>query len=138
MEGLAGMSGGHEIVARRSYQSGLAAAIGLRPDLIVLDMTLPTYDVAPGEKGWKTRAFAGEEILHEIRRRKVGCPAVVLTQFESFGEGADKLTLEQLAERLDAEFGNSFLGAIYYQRSEARWLDLLRETIQWFERGDAK
>ncbi|QDT44621.1 hypothetical protein Pan241w_47340 [Gimesia alba] len=58
-----------EITERRSYQSGLKEILGSTPDLVLLDMSMPTFDVTPKDKGGRTRAYAGRDILEEIDRR---------------------------------------------------------------------
>ena len=40
---------GANVTSRQSWSSGLEAVLGFSYDLILLDMTLPSHDVAPGE-----------------------------------------------------------------------------------------
>ncbi|QRN95533.1 hypothetical protein JRI60_41805 [Archangium violaceum] len=114
---------------RRAYQSGLKEAITTVPDLIVLDMTMPTYEISLAEKGGRIRPYAGREILSAIKRRKLKSKIVIVTQFESFGEGADVMTLEQLKTKLQSEFPDNYLTTIFYQPSESSWRDHLEQTL---------
>lgn len=118
-----------ELVEARSLQSGLRA-LG-RPDLqlVVLDMTMPTYDITSEEDGGRPQAYAGRDLLRHMRRRGIGTPAVVLTQFDRFGEGPDLLTLEQLDSELKAEHGAAYCGAIHYSVTFEGWKTSLSEVV---------
>ena len=113
----------------KSYQSGLKRIIKASPDLVLLDMTLPTYDVSQQERGGRTRPFGGREILVEIERRHLGCMAIVITQFESFGQGAEMQSLDQLRVELDSKFRAFLLGTIHYQAASTVWRAQLSEIL---------
>ncbi|WP_083892170.1 response regulator [Corallococcus coralloides] len=114
-----------QVTERKSYQSGLKEALKEHPDLIVLDMSMPTYDISPTEKGGRTRPYAGREILSELKRKHVSSRVVVVTQFESFGEGVDAMTLSQLKAQLRADHAKNYLTTVYYHPSETGWRDNL-------------
>jgi DNA-binding NarL/FixJ family response regulator len=107
----------------RSYRSGLKQAIEGRPDLIVLDMTLPTYDIGgiDGFNSGRTRAFAGREILAQLSRRGVESAVIVVTQFDRFGEGANAMTLNELNREMQTRFAKNYVGTVSYQPSESGW-----------------
>nr|WP_128797651.1 response regulator [Corallococcus coralloides] len=114
-----------EVTERKSYQSGLKEALRAHPDLIVLDMSMPTYDISPTEKGGRTRPYAGREILSELKRKKISSKVIIVTQFESFGEGAEALTLLQLNKQLQADHTGNYVSTVYYHPSETGWRDNL-------------
>lgn len=115
---------------RRSFQSGLKAALLDKPDVLLLDMTMPTYDVAGKETGGYERRYAGYEILRRLKRKRQTVPVIVVTQFERFGEGADLMTLAELSKKLVDEFGNQFVDAIFYQAADAQWRTDLQRAIE--------
>jgi CheY-like chemotaxis protein len=110
-----------ELKETHSYQSGLREVVDNRADLIVLDMTLPTYDIAGGEAGGRIRTFGGIDILSEIQRRELPVIAIVVTQFESFGEGHEKRTLDELTAELKADYSGIYAGTVYYHPAQADW-----------------
>ncbi|MBL8876108.1 MAG: response regulator [Phycisphaerae bacterium] len=113
---------GASIVERHSYQSGLKEVMTTRPDFVVLDMSMPTYDVKSGQQGGRTRAYAGREILSELARKRLKCKVVVVSQFESFHDPIEgRITLEELKVLLRRQFESNYLGAIYYNPAEAAW-----------------
>jgi CheY-like chemotaxis protein len=124
-----------DVVHCRSYQSGLKVALFERPDVIVLDMTMPTYDVGGKETGGRERRYAGQQILRQLKRKMAMTLAVVVTQFEQFGEGDQLVTLEELSRSLAQEFGNSFLGTVFYQAGDTQWREEMRKL---FERSGFK
>jgi len=118
-----------EIVERQSYQSGLKEIVLSSPDIVILDMSMPTYDVTPKDKGGRTRAYAGRDILDEIVRRGLEVPIIVVTQYETFGEPDDQKSLEQLKTELQQNYPNIYRGAVYYQPAQSDWKNALENLI---------
>lgn len=113
----------------RSYQSGLAVSLAREIDVVILDMSMPTFDVSNREHGGEMRPFAGREVLRELQRKKRRTKAIIVTQFESFGDGDDRQTLDELRRELGLNYPDLFNGVIYYQASETSWQDKLRRLI---------
>jgi len=120
---------GAELREARSYQSGLRAAIRSRPDLILLDMSMPTYDLSPSEPGGRPRAFAGRDILLELKRKKLPIKVIIVTQFERFGEGDETTTLDELKESLKRESIPNYVGSVYYHPARSDWREELTRLI---------
>jgi ActR/RegA family two-component response regulator len=118
-----------EIVERKSYQSGLQDAATEGADLILVDMTLPTYEIGGAEKGGRTRAFAGREIISQLHRRGKKTRAIVVTQFENFGEGPNAKTLEELKNELSTHYGTIYVDTVFYQSAGSKWRTDLAEVI---------
>ncbi len=110
-----------ELLEERSYRGGLKAIVDARPDCILLDMTLPTYELHGSERGGRTRPFGGREILREMRRRNISSRVVIVTQFESFGEGGGRKTLTEMAAELEREFATNYVATVYYNPSHSQW-----------------
>jgi len=127
-----------KLEVRHSFQSGLKYALLESPGLIILDMTMPTYDVHGSERGGRERRYAGEEILRRLQRRQKATSAIVVTQFEQFGEGPDLVTLEELKDRLSRMYSALYLGAVWYQAADARWKDQLRLLLTKFKEEASK
>jgi CheY-like chemotaxis protein len=114
----------------RSSQSGVEAAVTRQFDLLILDMSLPRFDVGPDEDGYEFDAFAGREILQEIARWERHLKTVVFTQFETFGEGDEITTLAELDSQLRREFDGDYLGAIYYSSSRSDWKKEIEAVLE--------
>lgn len=113
----------------RSLQSGLRWIKGNTADLILLDMTLPTFDIGPGETGGRTHAFGGREFLREMRRFRVSIPVIVVTQFETFGSGSEMTTLEALDGELRSSHPDVYQGAVYYHAAVESWKERLKTLM---------
>ena len=113
----------------RSFQSGLKAIKELSFDLIILDMTIPTYDRNPQENGGRTQAFGGKMLLFEMQRRKIKTRSIVVTQFDIFGKGDEEMNLTDLNLDLANTFGDVYYGAIQYNNRYDNWKALLFSRI---------
>lgn len=105
----------------RSLQSGLKALREASFDFLVVDMTMPTFDISVEEDGGRPQAYGGREILRHMKRRGIAVPSVVLTQFDRFGEGSDLLTLDELDSQLRYAHAPYYLGAVYYSVLYEDW-----------------
>jgi CheY-like chemotaxis protein len=121
-----------------SYRGGLEGAIRSDSSLILLDMSLPTYEKSSNDEG-EFLFFAGKEILRQMARRRIPTPVIVFTQFESFGKGAEKQSLPELTKELEDRYKANYRGTIYYNASIDSWKmrleELIRQTIVPSENG---
>ncbi len=113
-----------------SFHSALKTLESQRPNLVVLDMSLPTYDISATEPGYKFRQFGGREILAAMLDSYIECPVIVMTQFPSFGEGEGKRTLQEMDGELRDEFAGLYLGYIAYNPSEEAWKEKLDAMVR--------
>lgn len=113
----------------RSLQSGIRALRQARPDLIILDMTLPNFDKGPDEPGGLTHPLGGREFLEQMERFDVNVPVIVVTQFETFGKGPRQMNLKTLDDELRKQYRDTYRGAVYYHAAIHGWKDDLRSAI---------
>ncbi|VTS06148.1 response regulator transcription factor [Tuwongella immobilis] len=118
-----------EMVVRRAFQSGLREAVLGAYGAILLDMTMPTYEVGPREPGGRERRYAGREILRQLERRSLRTPVIVITQYEQFEENGENVTLSELVSQLRNDYPAIFLGAVFYQASNTSWMDQLKSLL---------
>ena len=113
------------ITVKRSFQSGLEAILTMPFDLLILDMSIPTFDITATDDGGETLDRGGEIILQEMEREEISIQALILTQYEEF----DNVSLEEIDNELRVQYSDFYLGCIYYNISEDKWQNELRETI---------
>lgn len=113
----------------RSYQSGLKAVLEGEFDLVLLDMQLPTFDIKSGEDGHKFRKMAGVDILNEIKRKSRNSKVIIVTQFETFGEGEHYIDLSDLKKELKKSFPTLYIDTVFYDAKFSSWREHLRKTI---------
>jgi CheY-like chemotaxis protein len=126
----------------RSYHSGLQRVVDGAYDLVLLDMSMPTFDIAPGEDGGRPQSLAGREILRQIDRRGLGMPVIVITQLVRFGPD-ESITASELDAQLRQGHPKNYRGMVYYDATLAGWKpelgSLLRDITKDVEaaEGDA-
>lgn len=122
-----------QINEAKSYQSSLRKIVQAEIDLIILDMTMPTFDISAEEDGGRPQAYAGRDILRQMARRDITIPVVVLTQFDKFGEGNAILTRAELDAQLRESHSERYYGMVYYDVALEGWKDALRKQISLLE-----
>jgi DNA-binding NtrC family response regulator len=127
---LAGEIPDVKVEVAKSYKSGLRALVARTHSLVILDMTLPTFDIQPGADGGRPLSLGGQELLRQMKRRSAMYPTAVVTGFDSFGSGPEAVTLARLDEDLRKEFGSFYLGCVYFNATSEDWRDKLRELVR--------
>lgn len=122
------------IITAKSLQSGLRLIIEGGVELVILDMTMPTFDIGVDEDGGRLQAYAGREILNQMDRRDIVVPVIVVTQFDEFGVSPDILTLQELDLQLQEAYPEIYAGAVYYNVSEEGWKESLLKLIAYVDK----
>ncbi|MBB5034486.1 response regulator [Prosthecobacter vanneervenii] len=119
-----------------SYRSALARLLEEEPfDLILLDMSMPTFDKSPSESGGRNRPFGGKDILRKLKHKGVKTPVVVVTQFTHFGEGKSCISLDVLKQQLAEEGFENYQTTIFYNAQGTTWEVELKH---WLSHGGLK
>lgn len=120
-----------ELEVYKSYRSGLKGIFegANTTDLILLDMSMNTYDITAYETGGRKRAYAGRDILDQMKWNEVYLPVVVVTQFETFEEYGRTRTLTELCSDLERLFPEIYLGYVYFDSSQNNWREDLKIFI---------
>lgn len=104
-----------------SYQSGLRLIENETPDLVILDMTLPTFDRAPNAREGRPRPLGGYDLLRKLQLRKIDTKIIILTQLVSFGEDSNKVSFNEITERCRMEFPELFVDSVYFDQGDISW-----------------
>ena len=117
------------ITEAHSFQKGVKELRLNKFDILLLDMTLPSFDIDTNHTGGSIRKFAGIDILSDMKRQNIKLATIIVTQFDSFGEGKYRITNKELREQLTLDFEENFKGIIYYNSSLTTWRSELIKTI---------
>lgn len=124
------------IVAAPAANAALNALRAETPDLLVLDMSLPTFEVGRGEPGGRPQDFGGLEVMDHMDVEGIVCPTVIVTQHEGFplakGEVASRTEVTSMAQ---AEHPDTFIGLVYYRSVANDWESELLEICVGVLRG---
>lgn len=115
---------------RESYQSGIREILKNDFDLLLLDMSIPTFDKSPSESGGPYEKFGGYKVLREIIRKKRPVKTILITMFDDFGESDLSITLSQINSSLKKEFSSIYIGSVFYHARENKWQEDLKNLIQ--------
>lgn len=117
-----------ELEIRESYNSGLRELIFKNEDydMLLLDISMPNYDISSEESGGDWMPFAGKQILKEMYLREIPTKAIVITMHGSFDDGT-KIT--ELDNELKHEFQDNYIGYVYYSQINVEWKIQLENLI---------
>lgn len=119
-----------DVISRTSFHSGVQALLEKQFDLVLLDMTMPIYDITVSDTGGRPLPLAGRDILFTIGRKKIKTKAIVVTQYESF-EGT---SLSQLDRDLRDSFPDQYCGCVYYNTTQNLWKAQLNSLLMEYFR----
>lgn len=118
-----------QIRIARSVKSTLRAVSEESFDVLLLDMSLPTFDVAAGEAGGRPQGFGGIEVLRFLDYKKVRVPVLVVTQYEAFKDEERLVNLDELREKLASSHSPNFVDCLYFAPLSNAWRIPLLELL---------
>jgi DNA-binding NarL/FixJ family response regulator len=118
------------VVPARSIHTGVKLAIDDAVDVLILDMTLPPFDVGEGEDGGNLKAFGGKEVMRQLEARDLTIPWIVVTQFTHFGEGGSAMNVGELDEDLAESMPEAYLGLVQYRSQAEGWKESLLSKLR--------
>ncbi len=119
-----------EVDVAGSLMSGMLALKNNQYDLVLLDMSLPLYDInGEDEELNEFEAFGGIEILDEIDRKELNTKVLVITAFDVIEDDTKKINLEQLDSQMKDSYSRYYLGCIHYDESSLEWKTELKAYI---------
>jgi len=119
-----------EVQIAKSYQTGKKLLKEFCPDLVLLDMTLPTSERFDGQLEGRTRIFGGRDILAEMEFANIVSRVIIVTQFDSFGEPPDTINSKDLFQQLSAKYPQYFIGGVYFSNVDSTWQVQLRQLLK--------
>ncbi len=119
----------YDVEDRRSYNTALAEVVhhGKNYDLILLDVSMNTYDVNGDASDGEQEPLAGSNILRFMKLRKIKVPVIVVTMYESFVDG---IKIDKLDEGFREKYSDFYRGFVYYSLRNEDWIKRLKELTQ--------
>jgi CheY-like chemotaxis protein len=118
-----------EMTTVRSVRSALDALEKRIPDLVILDMSLPTFDIGGDEGGGRPQGFGGIELLRNMELEGVECPVVVLTGYEAFAKAGGQVGLDTLSNELFEAHPSLLRGMFHFNSAYGDWQERLSKVI---------
>ena len=122
----------HQFTRAASVTSALRAITSNRFDLVVLDMSLPTFDPSGPGGGGSPQGQGGVEVLRLANRTGAGSHYIVVTQYPDIEiDGAD-VPLGQAADRLSKRFTLRVRACLPYEFDRDDWQYALKRALLEF------
>jgi len=118
-----------ELVRAPSVTSALRAVAQDKFALIILDMSLPTFDLSGPGGGGSPEGQGGVEVLRLARRLKNNSPFVVVTQYPDIDINGKEVSLPQAASALSLLFNVHVMDCLLYDFDDDAWRDPLKNII---------
>jgi CheY-like chemotaxis protein len=124
------------VTVARSVKSALYRIQQGNIDLIVLDMSLPTFDISRDESGGRPQGFGGREVIRFLDAEDLMLPVVVVSAYESFSsKGGQNVQLQTLADDLANDFPALIQGVVYFNSSSGSWIEELDRIVKAILKG---
>ncbi|SEJ60674.1 hypothetical protein SAMN05660742_111155 [Propionispira arboris] len=120
-----------DVCIKMSYTTGIIAIKKNCYDVILIDMSLPLYDVKyDSDEDNDFETFAGIDIMKEMDRIGNKTAVIVITAFDVLGKNDKQVNIKQLDKDIKNEFGNQYLGIVQYDSSSLEWHQILINYIK--------
>jgi CheY-like chemotaxis protein len=125
-----------QVTRAASVTSALRAITSDRFDLIVLDMSLPTFDLSGPGGGGSPQGQGGVEVLRLANRIRAEAQYIVVTQYPDIEIDGSDVPLEHAADRLSKRFSVCVLACLPYEFDSDDWQHALKLTLSQLSRGN--
>lgn len=113
------------IEIKNSYQSGLESILSDSFDLLLLDMSLPNFDMLEGNDSGAPLSRGGELILYEMDVMEINLKTIVVSMHDDF----DGDTLEVIHNQYKERFSKFYVNYVFYNAIESNWEDELEKIL---------
>lgn len=118
----------YEVVLRTSYNSAQEEIFenGSDYSLILLDMSMSTYDLTIDASGGLPEPAAGQNILEGMFLREIMTPVIVVTMYNVFG----RKQLEAFDIELKKDYPQNYKSYVFYSSQKNDWKKFLQKQIK--------
>ncbi|WP_196582997.1 response regulator transcription factor [Aliivibrio fischeri] len=99
-------------------------------DLIILDLSLPSFDSTISIDSGEFRSLGGKELAHKLVKRKVNTPFLFLTAYSVFDDKVYKYTFDELKKELTSKYPEQCLGVIFFNSKGSEWRKEIKDSVR--------
>jgi CheY-like chemotaxis protein len=99
-------------------------------DLLILDMSLPSFDINQNEDGGEFKALGGKELARKLVRRKVLTPFIFLTNYKVFSDTLYSYTFDELKKELLTTYPEQCIGFIFFSNRSSEWREDVSDILK--------
>lgn len=118
------------VATAHSVRSAIQRIRECCPDLLLLDMSLPTFDISPGEPGGRPQGEGGIEVLRFLDMSEINISTIVVTGYDAFRKkDGQRIGFEKLGMELRNDFPLFFKGLVHFDPIRGVWTNELHTAI---------
>lgn len=117
------------VVQANSFTEGSRAVLERSFQIILMDMSLPTYAKTGNDSGGRFRTFGGREIARKALRKDAKVRILFVTQYEAFSDQGASKSLESIDSELKAECGARYAGLVHFDSSKTIWKEKISNLL---------
>lgn len=117
------------IVVTLSFTSAWQTIIKHEFDIIILDMSLPSFDISETENGGDFRDLGGKEIAQRMKKRKIKTPFIFLTHYRNFSDNLNTYSFDSLKKELLTTYPEQCLDFIFFNSQDSNWRQQVKKII---------
>lgn len=110
-----------EVTVCRSFTSAAKAIKRTTFDLILLDMSLPTFDGGGAGDEGDAQGLGGKRLIRLCHEYGTLCATILVTQFSNYEDLGRTTSVAQLARELAEILDTLFMGTVRYNRASTEW-----------------
>lgn len=114
----------------RSFTSAAKAIKRTTFDLILLDMSLPTFDGGGVSEEGEAQGLGGKRLIRLCNEYGTLCPTILVTQFSNYEDFGKTTSVSELADELKGILKELLVGTVRYNRASTDWKDSLEAHLQ--------
>lgn len=99
-------------------------------DVVILDMSLPTFDKTESEPGGVFRVFGGKELARKMTKRNIKSKFLFITQYKNFSDNTSSCSFDSLKTELLESYRKSCIGFVLYSNTQSEWRDEILTAIR--------
>lgn len=125
-----------EVIKAASVTSALRYVSSQSFDLLILDMSLPTFDLSGAGGGGSPQSQGGVEVLRLMKRRHLTAPVIVITQYPDIEFDGQEVPLARASKLLAERFQLPVLACLAYEFDRDTWRHDLSAVLERFSAED--
>jgi CheY-like chemotaxis protein len=98
--------------------------------LVLLDMSLPTFDLTTSEGGGTPRTRGGMELFAHLDGAGLEVPVIVVSAYGALEERGSMISMDEISARLRRDYPELFQGSVLFDSVYTVWADQLTPLIR--------
>ncbi|RUL97745.1 hypothetical protein [Rhizobium chutanense] len=113
----------------RSVHSGVQALSSPGISAIILDMALPSHDLAEGGASPASLPSGGLEIIYELSYSNKLLPVIIITQYPEIEIEGSYVKIDRAAKTVRDLYQIDVVGVVHFKQNDQTWRKLFQSMI---------